>query len=183
MITYRLKKFKFYWYIFHDDEKDFTAVVVLFIVSIGCKKVFVEPLCACSPVHYPGFSLALKNANGADLLDPNVVGSFSKEKVKLFQKDAAGVVKQIQFYVNRPLNYDGAKFPYHQLISDEIIYLAKTTKSTFYLQLGDNDPAQLTLDVNHITSVLEKLVVNSKEATRQTIGLEKYPSPIFSFTL
>lgn len=164
-------------------KKIIVVCLVLFAINLGCKKSFVEPLCACSPVQYPSFNLALKNAAGADLLDPATANSFSKDKIQLFQKDDAGTIKQISFQLRPPFEFDGTKFSYFQLVSAEILSLKLTTNVSFFLKLGDAEPLSLKVDLNAEKNKIEKLTVDNKEAQKELVGLNKFPAPIFYFTL
>jgi len=157
-------------------KKFLIAFVMLFIANLGCKKIIDHPLCACSPVTYPGFSLAVKNANGDDLLNPKTANSFTKDQVQLFQKDANGTTKQVSFYIRPPFDHTDIKFTYHQIISDEIVSLSTgtNTNKTFYLKLGSGATYELNLELNSTSRKVEKVLIDKKEAPIATdTGIDK----------
>jgi len=157
-------------------KKFIIAFVVVFVANLGCKKIIDQPLCACSPITYPGFSLAVKNANGDDLLNPTTANSFTKEQIQLFQKDANGTIKQISFYIRPPFDNTDIKFKYHQIISDEIVSLSAGTNAnkTFYLKLGTGATYELNLELNSGSRKVEKVLIDKKEAPLATdTGIDK----------
>jgi len=155
-------------------KKFIIAFVILFVANLGCKKIIDHPLCACSPITYPGFSLAVKNANGDDLLNAAIANSFTKEQIQLFQKDANGTTKQMSFYIRPPFDNTDIKFKYHQIISDEIVSLSAGTNKTFYLKLGTGATYELNLELNNGSRKVEKLLIDKKEAPMATdTGIDK----------
>lgn len=164
-------------------KKILLAFVILLAVNIGCKKNIVEPVCGCSPVVQPSFHLAFKDKNGNDLLNSTSQNSFSKEKIQLYHQDAAGVVKQIQFQLRPPINTTDIKFQYFNMVSFDLNYWVKNAVGGVYLKLGDQAPQKIKIEYNPTSNFVEKLIIGDIEATKVTAGVEKYPIPVFSFTV
>jgi hypothetical protein len=165
-------------------KKILIAFAVLVVVNLACKKLSDhEPLCACSPVSYPGFNLVVKNAAGTDLLDVALAGAFKKDQIQLFQKDAGGTIKQIEFQIRLPFSYGNDKFAYHFLQSYEITRLMSINGQQFYLKLGDQPAMEISFVGNNGTKLLEKVLINQKEIPLETTGAAQYIGPIFYLNL
>ncbi|WP_443944448.1 hypothetical protein ACJVDH_16200 [Pedobacter sp. AW1-32] len=150
-------------------KKTLIAFLALFVISMGCKKIMdTDPLCACSPVTNPYFSLVIKNLNGVDLLDTTKPGSFDHSQIQLYSKDANGNPKSISFVVRPPFSYGSDQFIYNQLLAPDISMLAKSIDDVFYLKLGNNAEFALNLKFNNFR--LEKLLLNGVELPLQQPG-------------
>lgn len=152
-------------------KKIIIAFAVLFVVVFGCKKIDETNgggLCACSPMPYAYMNLVIKNAGGEDLLNSATSGSFAQNQIQLYSKDANGNVKQINFFIRAPFSYGADKFNYNQLMSEEIAVLAKSIDNTFYLKLGNQTPYEINLQVNSNFRKVEKVLVDKKEAPKET---------------
>ena len=149
-------------------KKFIIAFAVVFVINLGCKKIIEQPVCACSPASYPSFNLAIKNADGDDLLNPATANSFDKDQIQLFKKEANGSVKQIVFFIRPPFNYGNTNINYHQIISDDITRLWNNASDSFYLKLGSGLTYELNLQLNNTNRKVEKLLVDKKEAPIET---------------
>lgn len=165
-------------------KKIIIAFVVIFVANLGCKKVSnTDGLCACSPISYPGISLVIKNAANLDLLNPANKEAYALSQIKLFQKDDKGGEKQVNFFLRPTFSYGSEKFNYYQLYSEEMIALARTKQPIFYLKLGDGTPYELNLELKEGMPDAGKLLIDKKEAPKETGELAKYNASIFYLNL
>ncbi|WP_316845710.1 hypothetical protein [Pedobacter psychrodurus] len=149
-------------------KKILIVLMVIFIANLGCKKAGVGGggLCACSPITNNPLILVIKNSTDVDLLNPKTTGYFDKNQIQLYSKDNNNAIKQINFDIRQPFNYNNTqKIDYYQLTSGEITYLATSMEHTFYLKLGDSKPYELNLKVNN--NLVEKLLIDKTEAPRE----------------
>lgn len=155
-------------------KKFLFVIMLLFIANMGCKKMTdTDRLCACSPVSYPSLILVVKSASDIDLLDTKNAGSFTKEQIQFYYKDANGGNKAIPFHTRQPFSFDKEEFKYNQLIISEFFALVKTVDK-FYLKLGDQPALELKVQFNSTTGKFEKLLVDDKEALLETGTVAKY---------
>lgn len=162
-------------------KKFLFVCAVLFIGSVGCKKMNIDGngLCACSPISQPELTLVIKNAAGDDLLNDKTSGAYTKEKIELYTKDEAGKVIPISFSIRQPFNYGDEKFNFYQLNSG--IGFIQKKSSTVYLKLGDSKVYELNIELNEGSYLLNKLLIDQKEAQKDLGTVLKYKS-IFYFT-
>ena len=146
-------------------KKFIIVIAILFIANLGCKIMDDGGgLCACSPVRpSPYLSLVIKNSVGEDLLNATTAGSFAQNQIQLYTKDVNDVVKQISFSIRPPLSSNNEKFNYQQLLSQEIVILAKSIDNKFYLKLGTGEPLAVNLQVIENVNKVEKVLINNKE--------------------
>lgn len=158
-------------------KKFIIAFAIVFIASLGCKKIMEKDggICACSPIESPYLSVVIKNATGDDLLSSTTTGFYAKNQIQLFYKDANGSSKPIDFTVRTPFSYGSNKFNYNQIFSIEIVALAKSVDNVFYLKFGNNVPYELNLLIGQKRAV-DKLFVNKQEAQKETGALTNYSS-------
>ncbi|WP_199118507.1 hypothetical protein [Pedobacter sp. ASV28] len=165
-------------------RKFLIVLFVVFMANFGCKKVAeTERLCACSPTVYPQLFLVVKSPNGADLLNPAVSGSFTSSQIKLYQKESNGSLKQIGFGIRPSFSYGNEKFDYYQLISAELMALAKSIDQSFYLKVGDHAPLEINLAIDHTDYKIEKLLVNKVELPVETGPVSAYLKNIYYIVL
>jgi hypothetical protein len=148
-------------------KKFVIAFLILLATNLSCKKE--NPICACiHPPSIPYLNLVIKNVAGDDLLNSNNTGSFSNGQIQFYYKDANGSVKDVQYQIRVPFFYGNAndKFIYNQLYSTDIITVAKTGPTVFYLKLGENAPYELSLELDQ-QSVVSKLLIDKKEASKE----------------
>jgi len=164
-------------------KKTLIAFLVLFVISMGCKKIMdTDPLCACSPVTNPYFSLVIKNANGVDLLDTTKPGSFNQSQIQLYSKDANGNPKSISFLIRPPFSYGSDQFVYNQLLAPDIYNAIKSIDDLFYLKIGNNTEYTLNFKFNNYK--LEKLLLNGVELPLQQPGTNyNYVNAIYALTI
>ncbi len=162
-------------------KKFLIILSAIFMIGLGCKKENIGGggLCACSPITYPPLSLVIKNSADVDLLNPKTTGYFDKTKIQLYAKDTNHTIKPINFEIRQPFSYSAnQKLEYYQLISNEILLLAKHIDQTFYLRLGDNKLYELNLKVNN--NVVEKLLIDKAEAPKEIqTGTSSYIDSIY----
>lgn len=168
-------------------KKIIIAFIVIFVANLGCKKMSnTDGLCACSPISYPGISLVIKNAANLDLLNPANKEAYALSQIKLFQKDDKGVEKQVSFFLRPTFTYGisgSEKFNYYQLYSEEMIALARTKQPVFYLKLADGSPYELNLELKEGVADAGKLLIDKKEAPKETGELAKFNASIFYLNL
>jgi len=152
-------------------KKFILVSLILFITGVGCRKV--NPLCGCSPLQSPELMLVIKNAAGEDLLDSKTSGYLSKDKIKLFKKDAKGIETQLTFYVRPPFSYGNDKFNFNSLYSFDFPY-SSAGEGTFYLKTGDDPAYELKVKVNSNINGLDKLLIDNKEAEKDNGTIAKY---------
>lgn len=162
-------------------KKFILALVVLFAVNIGCKKASNNGgnICACSPIIGPSIHLVIKNSAGQDLLDEKTVGGFTKDKIDLYRKDAAGNIVKMYFGIQPPFQYGDQKFAFYQLVTSDISYL-QSANNTAYLKLDDK-LYELSIQLGTSSSRVEKVFIDKKETDKDTGAVNNYVS-IFYFT-
>jgi len=162
-------------------KKFLFVCAVLFIGSVGCKKMNIDGngLCACSPITQPELTLVIKNAAGDDLLNDKTTGAFTKEKVELYTKDGAGKVIPVTFSIRPPFSYGDEKFNFYQLNFG--LGFMQNKNSILYLKLGEGKVFELTFELNEGSYALSKLLIDQKEAQKDLGTVLKYKS-IFYFT-
>ncbi|RZK42973.1 MAG: hypothetical protein EOO90_04780 [Pedobacter sp.] len=154
-------------------RKFLIALVLIIVANLGCKKEQIgDGICACSPATGPSVFLVLKNAAGADLLDTKIAGSFQASQIELTHLKADGSRVPVRFVIRPPFSYDGEKFQYHQLTSEELARLATSVNEKFYLKLGNGPTYEVNLNRDANTRV-EKLLVNQVEVPSEA-ALKKY---------
>lgn len=166
--------------------KKFLAIlVVVFLANLGCKKLDEnDRLCACSPIVEPTVILVVKNAAGADMLNPATNGYFANTAIQLYYQEANGSLKQLYFYVRPPFSYGNEKFNYFQLHSTEIIKNIVATNRSIYLKLGNNNPMKLDFEFKADQKYqLSKLLVDEKVAPAETGTVTGYVQNIFYINL
>lgn len=166
-------------------KKFLLALTIIFIVNLGCKKIIdSEKPCACSPVYYPSLNLVIKNAAGDDYLNTKTTGSFNKDNIQLYYKEANGNVKQVQFLIRQPFSYGSEQFKYFYLRSEEILSINNFSATVFYIKLGNNAAYELKIDFDKSKNKVEKLLINNNEAVAATGTLTNYQDGnMFYFTL
>jgi len=165
-------------------KKIIIAFIVIFVANLGCKKISnTDGLCACSPMSYPGISLVIKNAAHLDLLNPVNKEAYALSQIKLFQKDDKGGEQQVSFSLRPTFTYGSEKFNYYQLYSEQMIALARTKQQIFYLKLADGTPYELNLELKEGMPDAGKLLIDKKEAPKETGELAKYNGGIFYLNL
>lgn len=166
--------------------KKFLAVLtIVFLANLGCKKLDVnDGLCACSPVVEPTIVLVVKNAAGADMLNPATNGYFTNSNIQLYYQENGGSLKQVTFYVRPSFTYGSDKFNDYQLHTTEILKHIAANNRSFYLKLGSNNPLKLDfeLQTNEKYKVV-KLLVNDVEAQAETGAVATYVPNIFYVNL
>lgn len=168
-------------------KKFILAFLVVFVANLGCKKLDQgDRLCGCSPAAEPPLILVIKNANGADLLNPATTGHFTADNIKVYH-EADGKEKQMTFRVGKPFTYGNAstdKFEYYQLQSSLVSLHATTAQPSFYVKLGNGTPLLLkpTMDQDAKYKVV-KLLVNDVEATPETGSAKNILPNVFYITL
>jgi len=158
-------------------KKFLIVCFVIFVASVGCKKENIGGggACGCSPVVGPQLMLVVKNSAGEDLLNSNTAGSFSKDNIKLFSKDANGKETQLYFNVRPPFNYTPTEsFTSNTLYSVGFSQLWAANKGTIYLKLGDAPAYELNVEIDNNKSKVEKVVINNKEAEKDKGAVAKY---------
>ena len=151
-------------------KKFLIALTVLFIVNVGCKKENIGGgrLCGCSPVVGPELNLTIKTSAGADLLSSQTIGAYTKDKISLFRKDADGKEIVVGFDIRPPFDYGNNKFTFNSLH----VYLSGITPADpLYLKLGSK---VYTLNIQVATYMLDKLLIDSKEAEKDKTTLANY---------
>ncbi|RZJ80773.1 MAG: hypothetical protein EOO47_06470 [Flavobacterium sp.] len=155
-------------------KKTLFVIMLLFIANMGCKKMTdTDRLCACSPISYPSLNLVVKSAAETDLLDSKNAGSFAKEQIQVYYKDANGNNKAIPFHIRPPFSFDKEEFKFNQLVVPEIFAISKNIDK-FYLKLGDQTPLELKVQFSATTGKFEKLLIDGKEATFETGKVANY---------
>ena len=166
--------------------KKFLAVLaIVFLANLGCKKLDDnDGLCACSPVTEPTVALVVKNAAGADMLNPATQGYFTNANIQLYYQENGGALKQLNFYVRPSFSYGSDKFNHYQLHTTEIIKHIAVNNHSFYLKLGSNNPLKLDFELktNEKYKVI-KLLVDNMEAPAETGTVAAYVPNIFYINL
>ncbi|WP_199137400.1 hypothetical protein [Pedobacter sp. ASV12] len=147
-------------------KKFLIVCFLLFTVSVACKKENVggDKLCACSLLAAPTLQLAVKGAEGKDLLNTTVSGSYSEGQIQLYQKDNVGNMKQIQFRIREPFNAGNEKFGYYQIESAQVISLAsQNANQVFYLKLGNRAPLEISMTIQQDKRMIGKLLIDKQE--------------------
>lgn len=151
--------------------KKFSLILlIIFIANLGCKKIGGGGLCACSPVEPLPSSIILKGNSGIDLLNPTTTGFYDKNQIQIYSKDVNNNIKNINVNINTPFNFVNDKITYYQLVSYELIALAKSIDNTFYLKLGSDKIYQLNLQVKN--GVIIKLLVDNVAALQEYASLK-----------
>jgi hypothetical protein len=91
-------------------KKLLTAIILVFITGISCKKND-SPIGCDIPV-VPHFYLVVKDQNGVDLLNDSVPGSFKQSDIQITGKNKKGETLKLRFEVSTWLFGGGQKFPY-----------------------------------------------------------------------
>lgn len=124
-------------------------------------------LCGCSPVEVPAFRLIIKDNQDNDLLDPSRDGSFDKDDIRITYKEN-GVDKDVSFSIREPFSYGEDlrnKFPFHQLISQQLGVLRTSDKSNeFFMDLGDGHVYSFSFDYNLSNGYPENLRIDGVAA-------------------
>jgi hypothetical protein len=162
-------------------KKLIIVFVILFIANLSCKKDEDGggdiPNCGCSSPQYPYLNLVIKSSSGDDLLNANNSGSFSNGQIQFYYKEANGSIRDIIYTIKSPFSYGntGEKFIYYQLYSTDIVTIAKTSSAIFYLKLGNTTyELSLELDQQPVVTVVSKLLIDKKEATKETGSIKNY---------
>lgn len=166
--------------------KKFLAVLaIVFLANLGCKKLDVnDGLCACSPVTEPTVVLVVKNAAGADMLNPATNGYFTNSNIQLYYQESGGLLKQLNFYVRPSFSYGSDKFNYYQLHTTDILKNVVANNRSFYLKLGNNNPLKLDFELKATEKYkVIKLLVNDVEAQAETGAVAAYVPNIFYVNL
>ncbi|WP_139298283.1 hypothetical protein [Pedobacter hartonius] len=164
--------------------KKFVLVsLILFLANVGCKKMNADGgrLCGYSPIAAPALNLVIKDSAGKDLLDEKTAGAYSKDKIRLFRKDAAGKTIPVVFYVSPPFSYGDEKFSFDLLYVPVITDVQNPAENRMFLKLGDSDLYELNLKVSKAKPELENLIIDQKEADKDEGSVMKYLS-IFYLT-
>jgi len=161
-------------------KKFILAFLVVFAANLGCKKLDDgDKPCACSPISEPTLVLVLKNASGADVLNPVTSGYFSNNNIKLYYLEG-GVQKQLNFFVRPSFSYGAEKFDYYQLHSSEIIRQHVSGRKDFYLKLRDNEPKKINLEIATDKQFsIEKVLVDGMVATPEKGAVSSYVQHMF----
>jgi hypothetical protein len=164
-------------------KKFITALLVLFVINVGCKKENVGGggLCGCSPMVQPPLNLVIKDSTGTDLLSDKTPGAYSKDQIKLFKKDASGNEVPVAFNIRPPFSYGDEKFNYNILSSAAGEFLRQSAGNIVYLKLGGGKTYELSLQTNDGRYDLEKLLIDKKQAEKDTGKVASYAS-IFYLT-
>ena len=166
-------------------KKFLLALVIVFLANLGCKKLDKSDggLCACSPVYEPTLVLVVKNAAGADMLNPATTGHFENNNIQLYYVEG-GTQKKLNFYVRIPFSYGNDKFNYYQLHSSDIIRQSATNNKEIYLKLGSNEPMKVSLELATDPKFeIKKLLLGNKEATAEQGSVKSYVQNMFYFNL
>ncbi len=167
--------------------KKFLIVLAMIIAAnIGCKKIDIggDGLCACSPISYPSLSLVIKNSIGADMLNGKTPGSFAVNQIQLYAMESNGTKKNINFSIRPPFSYGTDQYIFYQIYSEQIVALATSATSNFYLKLGDNREYKLNLQVNSASKRVEKVLIDDVQANIETGAVANYSySKIFFLEL
>ena len=156
--------------------KKFITCFLFIFVGLSCTKETTPTLCGCSPVQVPSLSLVVKSANGADLLDQAVTGTFPRDGIKLFYKEADGTEKKVDFFIRPPFGYgnDGAKFNFHQIRFD-LIGKNQSLDGLYLLRLSASaEPEVIQIEMNRTTMQAAKVTINDVENPVETSLPEAY---------
>jgi hypothetical protein len=167
-------------------KKFLIVLAIIIAANIGCKKIDIDGggLCACSPISNPSFSLVIKNAAGADLLNSKTPGSFAINQIQLYQLESNGTKKNINFSIRPPFSYGTDQYVFYQIYSEQIVALATSATSNFYLKLGDNREYKLNLQFSTTSGKVEKLLIDDVQANIETGSVANYSySKIFFLEL
>lgn len=165
-------------------KKILIAFLTLFIINLGCKKIDDGGgLCACSLMPATSLSFIIKNSAGEDLLNAATPGAYTNNQIQLLSKDANGSIKQVSFFIRPSFSYGNEKFNFNQIFSEEIAALAKTTKNSLYLKLGNDEPRLLRMTVGDYK--VEKLLIDNIELPLaiNTPTNYSYLNSIFALTI
>lgn len=157
-------------------KKFFLISIVLFIVSIGCKKDNVggTGLCACSPVRGPELNLVIKNVAGDDLLNDKTAGAYTKESISLYRKDASDKIIPLDFTIRPGFSYGEQKFNFNLLNLGNLGFLQQRPAEIIYLKLGGQEAQELYLQLNQGKYAVDKLTIGNKEALKDSGDVAKY---------
>lgn len=157
-------------------KKFLIVLAIIIAANIGCKKIDIggDGLCACSPISYPSLSLVIKNASGADMLNGKTPGSFAANQIQLYSMEPDGTKKNINFSIRSPFSYGTDQYIFYQIYSEQIVALATSASSNFYLKLGDNREYKLNLQLNSTTKRLEKLLIDDVQANVEAGPVANY---------
>lgn len=166
-------------------KKILIALIALLVMNSSCKKAEDTGIVCDIPPPASYLSLVIKNNNGDDLLSDTIAGSYRKEQIQFYKKDANGTIKLMNFTIRPPFSYNtpyttNESFKYSQLATNEITVLAKSINDTFYLKLGNDKLYKLNLKVNNYR--LEKVLIDHQEAVLEKIN-NPYLTPIYSIKL
>ena len=163
-------------------KKFLLICAVLFVVNVGCKKMNIggEGLCACSPMRGPELNLVIQNEAGLDLLATANTGSYPKEKIQLYKKDAEGKVVPLNFGIRSPFSYGDENFTKYFLFSNDLRSSSATGNSIIFLKLGDK-VYELNLLFNKEKFDVDRLLIDNKEVQKDKGTVANYLS-IFYLT-
>lgn len=93
------------------------------------------------------FSLAVTNAEGADMLDPKTIGYYSSKVIKISYKQG-GTIKYTDVRIREPFAFgQGGKFPYYSMVSSELADLKIHKRaSSFSIDFGDKRTYEIVVD-------------------------------------
>lgn len=165
-------------------KKFLLVLFVVFLANLGCKKLDkTDGLCACSPTYEPTLVLVIKNAAGADVLNPATTGHFTNSNIQLYYLERS-TQKKLNFYVRTPFTYGNDKFNFYQLHSSDIFKQFATGNKDTYLKLGDNQPMKVKLEIAADTKYqVVKLLVDDKEAAAEQGAVKSYVQNMFYINL
>jgi len=166
-------------------KKFLLALFIVFLANLGCKKLDKSDggVCACSPAYEPTLVLVVKNAAGADMLNPATPGHFENNNIQLYSVEG-GIQKKLNFYVRTPFSYGNDKFNFYQLHSSEIIRQFATNNKEVYLKLGNNASMKVSLELITDTKFeITKLLIDNKEATAEQGNVKAYVQNLFYLNL
>jgi hypothetical protein len=163
-------------------KKFLFVCVIMFIVNIGCKKTDFDGSapCGCSFSEGPLLLVTIKNSEGTDMLNVNNAGAYSREKIQVYRKDAAGKETPAAFFLRAPATYGAEKIASYQLSITVLNHLQQQADNVFYLKLGDGKPYEFNVEVDQTTGQINKLFIDKKEVKKSTASVNL---PLYNLTI
>lgn len=159
-------------------KKFLIVSVMLFIASVGCKKMDIggDNVCGCSPVtEGPELNLVIRNSAGQDLLSTSSATAVTKDQIKLYRDEGNGNIRQIPFEILPPFSYGEEKFGSNYLYTRSVQWNSSTQTDVIYLKIGDDEPYELTIRMKPEGRFsVHTLLINQKPAAKGEGNLAKF---------
>ena len=113
--------------------------IIAAIFVIGCSDDDEYMVCCNTGTHMDGIEIAVKNENGADLLDPNNPEAYQENNIKLFYKVDGEIVEVYDSTLDSPRNINIYKHENEYRIGINLNYDRNEDQPITYIQWNETD--------------------------------------------